>query len=359
MVKEESVKTIDRVRVSAVVPTFNRRDYVGRAIDSILAQTVPVDEIVVVDDGSSDGTADALTARYGAAVRVVRQPNGGPAAARRRGIQEARGAWIAFLDSDDEWMPDKNQVLLDAATRVPSDVAWIFGDLRIVTEQGEGQTFFGKHGLTVKAPVQVFDDPILIQYPFQFCMLQGSLVRRDVLLDLGCFTEGLRSDDDLLAGFQVACRHRMAAVPRVVTKYYRTVALDSTSVEFNGRWGPDYFRSRMIAFALVVLSGRRGPWPARHAAEVRGLCKVRARRGQPVRRLALQQFRFGVSPISAAFMGAALFGRHGIRLWEKVGAASRPLRRSWHKESPAETLGVARSALRPAGQGARRRIDDA
>jgi glycosyltransferase involved in cell wall biosynthesis len=355
------VKTLEQVpRVSAVIPTFNRRDYVGRAIDSVLAQTVPVDEIVVVDDGSTDGTADVVIAKYGSAVRVVRQANAGPAAARRRGILEARGDWIAFLDSDDEWMSYKNQVLLEAAARVPADVAWIFGDLRIVIEQGDGQTFFGKHGLTVRGPVEVFSDPIVVQYPFQFCMLQGSLVRRSVLLELGCFTEGLRSDDDLLAGFQVACRYPMAAVPQVVTKYYRTSDLDSTSVEFNGRWGPDYFRSRMIAFALVVESGRRRPWIARYAAEVRGLCKVRARRGQPVRRLALQQFRFGVSPFSLAFFSAAMLGRRGLQLWEAVATASRPLRRSLRSGAPVQMLGaVSRSALLPPGHRTDQRINDA
>ena len=317
------------IRVSAVIPTYNRRDYVGRAIDSVLAQTVPVDEIVIVDDGSTDGTAEALRAKYGSAVRVVTQANAGPAAARRQGVLQARGEWIAFLDSDDEWMPYKNQVLLEAAARVPSDVAWIFGDLRIVTEHGEGETFFGKHGLKVRSSVDVFDDPIAIQYPFQFCMLQGSLVRRHALVELGCFTEGLRSDDDLLAGFQVACRYRMAAVPQVVTKYFRTEALNATSVEFNGRWGPDYFRSRMIAFALVVETGRRRPWTSRYASEVRGLCRVRARRGQPVRALAFQQFRFGVSPLSLAFFSVALFGPRGVQLWEKIAAATRPLRQSW------------------------------
>src|SRR3954470_7513973 len=109
------------MNVSAIIPTFNRRQYIQRAIDSVLAQTLPVDEIIVVDDGSKDGTAAAVEAWYGSRVRVIRQENSGVSGARRRGIQEATGEWIAFLDSDDEWSPERNKQLSDAAARVSAD----------------------------------------------------------------------------------------------------------------------------------------------------------------------------------------------------------------------------------------------
>jgi glycosyltransferase involved in cell wall biosynthesis len=317
------------VRVSAVIPTFNRRDYVMRAIESVLAQTVPVDEIVVVDDGSTDGTCDAVNARYGSLVRVVRQANGGPSVARRRGILEARGEWIAFLDSDDEWLPGKTEATLNALARLPIDIPWIFGDVRVVTDAGESSTLFEQHRLSVDGPVQIFDDPMVVQHPFQFCILESSFIRRSVLLELGCFSEGLRSSEDLLVGFQVACRYRMAAIPDVVTRNFRTSDLEGTSAELHGRWGDDYFRARMTAFALVVESGRRHPWDARYASEVRGLCHLFARRGDSSRRLALQQFRFAVSPIAVGFFLAAMLGPGALRFWEAAADASRPLRRRW------------------------------
>jgi glycosyltransferase involved in cell wall biosynthesis len=92
--------------VSCIVPAFDAERFVAEAIHSILAQTYPRREVIVVDDGSTDGTPAAL-ATFGARIRVIRQENQGPSAARNRGLQESRGAFIAFLDADDLWVEDK------------------------------------------------------------------------------------------------------------------------------------------------------------------------------------------------------------------------------------------------------------
>lgn len=322
-------KQTSLMTVSAVIPAFNRRNHVSRAIDSALAQTVPVDEIIVVDDGSTDGTAEVVESRYGARVRVVRQANTGVAGARRRGIQEACGVWIAFLDSDDEWLPDRNSELLLAAQHVPADVAWIFGTLRIVTDRGEGLTLFEEHGLTIEKSPYVFADSLEIQYPYQFPMLQASLIRREALLELNCFSEGLRSDDDLLAGFQIACRYKFAAIASVVGRYFRTSDLAASSVVVNGNFGPDYHRSRILAFERVIRSGRRRPWNRDYASSVRALCQTLARRGTFVRRLGWQQFRYGgLSPKGVAFLCAAVYGPRGLRIWDKMAEFARQRWRS-------------------------------
>lgn len=310
--------------VSAVIPSFNRRDYLPRAIESVLAQTVPVDEILLIDDGSNDGSAEYVQSKYGKGVRVVRQENSGVSGARRRGIEEARGEWIAFLDSDDEWSPDRNGELLRAAEYVPSDVAWIFGDLRLVTDRGEGLTLFDEHDLHLDACPKVFADPFSVHYPFMFPMLQSSLIRRNVLLNLQCFREGLRSSEDLLAAYQVACHYKFAAVPTVVGRYFRTSDLASSSLMVGGVFNADYYRSRMMAFACVINSGRKRPWNARYASEVRGLCRVLARQDRAVRSLALRQFRYGdVSVKGIAFLGAALLGPWALRIWEQMGTLRR------------------------------------
>ena len=93
-------------RVSCIVPVYNGEAYVGETLASILAQTQPPLEVIVVDDGSTDGTPER-TRSFGTAVRCVRQENAGPAAARNRGVAEARGDLLAFLDADDLWHPEK------------------------------------------------------------------------------------------------------------------------------------------------------------------------------------------------------------------------------------------------------------
>ena len=92
--------------ISVIIPAYNSAGCVGRAIDSVLAQTYPVLEVLVVDDGSTDNTAQVVES-YPVPVRLLRQPNGGPAAARNHGAREAQGEWLALLDADDSWLPQK------------------------------------------------------------------------------------------------------------------------------------------------------------------------------------------------------------------------------------------------------------
>lgn len=92
--------------ISCVVPAFNAERYLGEALDSILAQKHRPIEVVVVDDGSTDGTSDVATS-YPNEVRCIRQENGGPAAALNRGIKEARGEFVSFLAADDLWHEEK------------------------------------------------------------------------------------------------------------------------------------------------------------------------------------------------------------------------------------------------------------
>jgi glycosyltransferase involved in cell wall biosynthesis len=92
--------------VSVVIPAYNAVGYLKGAVDSVLAQTYPVHEIIVVDDGSADSTFE-IASRLPSPVRAIRKANGGPASARNTGVREATGDWIAFLDADDAWIPGK------------------------------------------------------------------------------------------------------------------------------------------------------------------------------------------------------------------------------------------------------------
>jgi glycosyltransferase involved in cell wall biosynthesis len=123
--------------VSVVVPTYNRSTLVGRAVESALAALAEGDEVIVVDDGSSDETEKVLE-RYAGRLRYVRQPHAGAGRARNRGVREARHPWVAFLDSDDEWLPDRLSLTRRVLEARP-DVLFCFTDLAAHRAEGESR----------------------------------------------------------------------------------------------------------------------------------------------------------------------------------------------------------------------------
>ena len=112
----------DRMTVSAVIPAYNSGESIARAIESVLCQTYPADEIIVVDDGSTDNTAEMVQS-FGERVIFIRQENAGASVARNTGIQAARFDWIAFLDADDEWVPEKLRLQVELLQRHP-ELVW-------------------------------------------------------------------------------------------------------------------------------------------------------------------------------------------------------------------------------------------
>jgi len=122
-----NVNTCNDEKVSVIIPTFNRAKYIGEAIDSVLAQTYPVSEIIVIDDGSTDRTKD-IVRKYGHPVKYVFQENRGPSSARNMGLRMAQGNYIAFIDSDDMWEPDKVEIQIDFFRKYPQ-VDFVFGHM--------------------------------------------------------------------------------------------------------------------------------------------------------------------------------------------------------------------------------------
>jgi glycosyltransferase involved in cell wall biosynthesis len=120
--------------ISAIIPVFNNGPYVAAAIESVLLQTQPPEEVIVVDDGSTDGTAEAVKP-YVSRVRYVYQSNQGEPAARNRGIREATGEYIAFLDGDDLWVPEKLE-LQKLYLRGHPDCALVYSDMSTFDENG-------------------------------------------------------------------------------------------------------------------------------------------------------------------------------------------------------------------------------
>lgn len=115
---------------SVIIPTYNRLQLAMDAVASVLAQTMPDFEVIVVDDGSTDGTAAALRGLHGDRIRVVVQANGGVSRARNVGASLARGQYIAYLDSDDLWEADKLEVFHEAIRTRAGEASFYFSDFR-------------------------------------------------------------------------------------------------------------------------------------------------------------------------------------------------------------------------------------
>lgn len=122
---------------SIVIPAYNRANIVGEAVGSVLAQTFQDFEIVVVDDGSADDTVSVVSAIPDNRIRLIRQANAGGSAARNRGIDEARGRFIAFLDSDDRFLPQH----LASMKRLVDGTQGVVAYSPIIVDRGEGNTF--------------------------------------------------------------------------------------------------------------------------------------------------------------------------------------------------------------------------
>lgn len=190
-------------RVSIIIPTFNRRDCVIEAVRSVLTQTMPDFELIVVDDGSTDGTAEALRP-FQPCLRYIHQCNKGVSAARNRGIIAARGEWIAFLDSDDEWWPEYLETTLSAAEATPGLVA-VSSDILIETKEAL-VSLFRLRGLPAFP-----NQPMVVPRPLSAitrinCSPSAMLVRRAALVDIGGFDESLAIYEDLDLGLRLALK---------------------------------------------------------------------------------------------------------------------------------------------------------
>jgi len=183
--------------ISVVIPAYNAAEYIGRAIDSVLAQTRRPDEIIVVDDGSTDDTA-SIVETYGSQVRLIRQENTGVSAARNTGIDAATGEWIAFLDGDDEWLKEKLQLQVELLGR-NSELVWSTANF-IYCHCGQDyhcQKLDEKTGEALLNGVDFFEDYFDAYIKAAAGWTGTMIVKRSVLIDAGLFRpEQLRFNDE-------------------------------------------------------------------------------------------------------------------------------------------------------------------
>jgi glycosyltransferase involved in cell wall biosynthesis len=206
------------VPVSVVIPAFNAEAVVCRAIESVLRQTLAPTEIILVDDGSTDGTRAAVE-RYDACVRCLTQPNAGVSAARNRGIDAATQGWVALLDADDEWLPSKLETQWSLITRHPA-IVWVGANATFVI----GGT--AKHAKLPRRVSERLSNEEQIEFftgwaHGLFLHTTGMLIRRDVFDDVGRFDTDLRLGEDRNMWWRIAFRNPSIGYrPEVLYRYY-------------------------------------------------------------------------------------------------------------------------------------------
>ena len=219
----------ERSLVSAVIPTYNRTDQTIAAIKSVLAQTYPYIEVIVVDDGSSDGSAKVIeefvhqTAIDGHQVRFYRQTNQGASAARNTGIANAKGEYIAFLDSDDLWLPEKLEWQLRAIARFEDECSACFTDARLVNNSGMDTCSFEAHGRHYAETIGIDRRAtISLAQSFSGFWLSSLLVKSDTIRQIGGFSPDISFVEDRDLHFRLALVTSIAYVNKPLIQSDRT-----------------------------------------------------------------------------------------------------------------------------------------
>ena len=225
--------------ITVIVPTYNRAGYIAECLHSLLAQTVPALEILVVDDGSEDDTAGVVAA-FGSRMTYVRQANEGKARAVNRGLALARGDWIWIMDDDDVALPEANQHRLAALASTP-DAGFVYGPHHLGTDGRDGKVRVGR---LVQPPAVDPSQFFLTLMKSCFFHLGTTLVRREHYLALNGLDPALQRGQDY--DFQI----RLARIARPV-------------------------RCREPAFVFRQHEGVRGTQATRHDARSRGAVFMR------------------------------------------------------------------------------------
>jgi glycosyltransferase involved in cell wall biosynthesis len=224
--------SLPETSVSVVVPTFNRSAHIERALRSVISQTRPPEEIIVVDDGSTDGTPSLLRRDY-PEVRLIEQDHRGVSAARNRGIRASKGSLVAFLDSDDEWLPNKLEKQIAAMARVPdrplchTDEIWVRRGRR-VNQRNKHRKYGGR----------------IFQHCLPLCVVSPSsaVLRTWLFESVGVFDESLPACEDYDFWLRLTARYPVLYLDEpLIVKYGGHE--DQLSRRY---WGMDRFRIRAL-----------------------------------------------------------------------------------------------------------------
>ncbi len=223
--------------ISVIIPTYNRADFVLEAIESVLNQTYQNFELIVVDDGSTDETEEKVQKSFPNKLSFIKQPNQGVSSARNTGIQSSNGDWIAFLDSDDYWLPKKLDIQTmflqknQSALICQTEEIWIRKDKRVNQKK-----IHKKHS------------GLIFEYCLPLCIVSSSsvIIKRELLDRVGGFDTNLPACEDYDLWLRIAKDHPIYFIdePLIIKRGGRS---DQLSHQY---WGMDRFRVHALVNLL-------------------------------------------------------------------------------------------------------------
>ena len=227
--------------ISVIIPLYNKAPHIKRAIDSILNQTIPVGEVIVVDDGSTDGGGKIVEAITDPRLRLIRQVNCGQHAARNRGTTEASNPFVGFLDADDEWKPDFLIHILRLMTNFPDCGAYATS-AQIIKPDGK---------IVYPKLVDIPPEPWIGIIPNFFILFQAGfafncssiVINKKILQEVGGFPVDTTYSGDVACWVKIAIRYPIAFSPTRSIIYHQ---------EAQNRVGPKYeFLNEMPAIQII------------------------------------------------------------------------------------------------------------
>lgn len=233
--------------ISVIVPLYNKVQTIEKTLSSVWKQTYTDYEIVIVDDGSTDGSADVVKSFNDTRIRLFVQPNAGVSAARNHGVSEARGEYVAFLDADDEWREDYLSTQIRLAEKYPQ--------CAVFATSYEARTSEGVLSPAVirKLPFSGVDGVLDNYFQVASCsqpplFTSAVMARRQAVLDVGGFPLGIKSGEDLLTWARLAVKYRIAFCkqPKVVftIEGYEVTSKPKRSNDENDYVGHELLRLR-------------------------------------------------------------------------------------------------------------------
>ena len=217
--------------ISVVIPLYNKEHQISETLRSVLEQTFQDFEVVIVDDGSTDKSAEEALKIRDPRIRLVRQENAGVSAARNRGVEEARFDLVAFLDADDLWKPEYLQTQYDLSRKYPQCDVFACNYEFVYADESTHPTVIRK--LPFEGQDGILDNYFEVascSHP-PICSI-SIMVRKEALLRIGGFPVGIRSGEDLLTWARLACSCKKAYSKKNVASFISTSSNQPESKAF-------------------------------------------------------------------------------------------------------------------------------